>query len=85
MGELLIKNLDDAVIARFKWRAEITGRTLEETIRDALEAAAPFTPEERMAASKRLLQGQEISDFDVLGAIRAGRGDESERRSGTRS
>lgn len=73
MGELLIRNLDDDVIANFEWRARMTGRSLEEIVRDALAAAAPLTPEERVALSDRLLEGQPILEFDVLEAIRFGR------------
>lgn len=84
MGDILIRNLDDEVMASFEWRARMSGRSLEETIRDALAAAAPLTSEERVALSERLLEGQPILDFDVVEAIGLGREgyvEDDERRS----
>jgi len=84
MGDILIRNLDDEVMASFEWRARMSGRSLEETIRDTLAAAAPLTSEERVALSERLLEGQPILDFDVVEAIGLGREgyvEDDERRS----
>jgi plasmid stability protein len=75
MGEILIRNLDDEVMASFEWRARMSGRSLEETIRDALAAAAPLTSEERVALSERLREGMPKMDHDVLRYIRLGRDD----------
>lgn len=75
MGDILIRNLDDEVMASFEWRARMSGRSLEETIRDALAAAAPLTSEERVALSERLREGMPKMDNDVLRYIRMGRDD----------
>lgn len=46
MGQLLVRNLDDSVIARLEARAERVGVSLEQTIREILtEAAQPSRAE----------------------------------------
>lgn len=40
MGQIIVRNLDDAVIARLKERAMKAGQSLEQTVRDILSAAA---------------------------------------------
>jgi antitoxin FitA len=47
MGQVLIRNLDDAVIAAIRVKAEIKGHSLEQELRDIIKAAIPFTREER--------------------------------------
>jgi antitoxin FitA len=53
MGQILIRNLDDAVIQRYKSLATLNGRSLEAEVRAALESGGPATPEEKMRLSKR--------------------------------
>lgn len=60
MGQVLIRNLDDAVIADFKSAAVRNGRSLEAELRDALAAARPkvrLSIEEKLALSRRLTAG----------------------------
>ncbi len=40
MGQILVRNLDDAVIAALKARAQARGRSLEAELRDLLTRAA---------------------------------------------
>jgi antitoxin FitA len=47
MGQVLIRNLDDEVIAAIRFKAELKGRSLEQELREILKAAIPLTPEER--------------------------------------
>ena len=57
MGQVLIRNLDDALIADFKQAAVRNGRSLEAELRDALAAARPrrrLTTEEKFALSRAL-------------------------------
>lgn len=66
MGDVLIRDLDKDVIDAMTSKAKLYGRSLEGQLRAVIEAAAPFTPEERVEASRRLREGQEeIKDFDV--------------------
>ena len=57
MGQVLIRNLDDAVIADFKHAATRNGRSLEAELRAALAAARPkprLTTEEKLAIIAKL-------------------------------
>lgn len=49
MGQVLVRNLDESVIARLKMKAELKGHSLEQELRDIINRAAPLTPEERVA------------------------------------
>lgn len=40
MADIVIRNLDDSVIARLKERAQASGATLEDVVRDILNEAA---------------------------------------------
>ena len=52
MGQVLIRNVDDDTIESFKMKAKLKGHSLEQELRDLLEANKPFTPDERVAASR---------------------------------
>lgn len=57
MGQVLIRNLDDALIADYKKAAADKGGSLEAELRDALAAMRPRerkTKEELLALSERL-------------------------------
>ena len=57
MGQVIVRNLDDAVIAAHKQRAKARGVSLEQQLRDVLaEAARPSREEllQRLAASRAL-------------------------------
>lgn len=76
MGQILVRNLNDDVIARLKQRAELVGVSLEQFLRDLLIAAAPLTPDEKVTISRRLRAAFAADDWDTHGAIRWGRDDE---------
>ena len=59
MGQVLIRNLDDAVIRAIKLKAELKGHSLEQELRDIIGRAAPLTPEERVAAADRIVALQQ--------------------------
>jgi plasmid stability protein len=46
MGQIIVRNLDDHVIARLKARAAKANQSLEQTVRDILSAAAKPSKEE---------------------------------------
>lgn len=52
MGQILIRNLDDAVIEVFKLRARLKGISLEQEVRDLLTAHRRLSPEEKVAISR---------------------------------
>jgi plasmid stability protein len=49
MGQILIRNLDDAVLDALRLRAGATGRSLEEEARRALAHSVGLTREEALA------------------------------------
>jgi plasmid stability protein len=55
MGQVLIRNLPDDVIETYKTKARLKGKSLEQELRDLLEAHLPFTREEAIAFSKEIL------------------------------
>jgi plasmid stability protein len=60
MGQVLIRNLDDALIADYKQAAVDRGRSLEAELRDALAAMRPrkrLSSAEFVALSERLRAG----------------------------
>ena len=54
MGEILVRNLDDSVIERLKARALKAGKSLEQSVREILTAAAKPSREEILAEMDRL-------------------------------
>ncbi|HMQ57515.1 MAG TPA: hypothetical protein PKE65_03100 [Rhizobiaceae bacterium] len=54
MGQILIRNLDDDVISRLKTKAELAGKSLEQSLRDLLTQHAPLTPQERVELSRSI-------------------------------
>ena len=51
MGQILVRNLDDSVIAALRRKAQRTGVSLEEGARQALAAAVGVSRDEAMAKS----------------------------------
>ena len=77
MGQVLVRNLDDQVIEKLKHKAALKGHSLEQELRDVIMAAAPLTPDEKIALFKRLRSlSPPLYDVDVRAAIRYGRDDE---------
>jgi antitoxin FitA len=72
MGQILVRNLDDAVIARLKEEARRTGRSLEQTVRDLLSAAAGADRSELIAfaAEIRGVTAKRKPSTDVVAAVR---------------
>jgi plasmid stability protein len=80
MGQVLVRNLDDRVIDSLKTRAALKGCSLEQELRDVLTAAAPLTPEEKVAIARRIrAMSPPLGDLDVRAAIRYGRDDEFDK------
>jgi plasmid stability protein len=77
MAQVLVRNLDKSVIDRIKTKAEMKGRSLEQELREIITAAAPLSPDERVARVRRIrAMSPPLKDFDVRAAIRHGRDDE---------
>jgi plasmid stability protein len=77
MGQMLVRDPDDSVIENLKFKAEQKGQSLEQELRELLTAAAPLTPQEKIALiRKERISSPGLKDFDVSAAIRTGRDDE---------
>jgi|GEM_PF-1131905 len=76
MGQILVRNLDDELIERLKTKAELAGKSLEQSLRELLASAAPLSAQEKVAVSRRLRAAFASDEFDTKAAIRWGRDDE---------
>jgi plasmid stability protein len=54
VGQVLIRNVDDDTIESYRLRAKLKGQSLEQELRELLEAHRPLTPDERVATSRHL-------------------------------
>ena len=54
MGQILVRNLDEGVIETYKWRARLKGISLEQEIRELLNAHRRLTPDEKVAISREI-------------------------------
>ena len=77
VAQVLVRNIDDKVIDSLKTKAELKGHSLEQELRNLITAAAPLTPEEKVALSRKWRASMpKLESFDVRAAIRHGRDDE---------
>jgi plasmid stability protein len=54
MGQVIVRNLDDHVIAALKAKAELHGQSLEQELRAVLSKAALPNAQERLALADRI-------------------------------
>lgn len=54
MAQVIVRNLEDDVVATLKRKAELHGCSLEQELRDILSAATKLKKEERISLSKRI-------------------------------
>jgi plasmid stability protein len=54
MAQVLIRNLDESVVAALKRKAELHGLSLEQELRAVLTAAARLNSAERLALARRI-------------------------------
>lgn len=73
MGQVLIRNLDDGVIQRLKWRARFNGRSLEAELRDILTANAKPTRAQYEATAAAIRSKIGKVDVEIAALIREGR------------
>lgn len=77
MGQLLVRGLDDEVVALIRQRAAANGRSVEAEHRAILEAAVRPSGETLIETSRRLrnaLEGRDLgpSSVEVIRALRDG-------------
>jgi len=54
MAQIVVRNLDERVVAALKARAAVRGKSLEQTVREILAAAARPDVEERLALADEI-------------------------------
>jgi plasmid stability protein len=54
MGQVIVRNLDDRVIAALKARAKLRGHSLERELRTILTRSAGMTAAEKLAVADRV-------------------------------
>ena len=69
MAQILVRNLDDKVVARLKKRAREAGRPLQDEVRSLLENSARFDPAAFRRKAARLRRELEGRDFDDSAAL----------------
>lgn len=74
MAQVLIRNIPEETLASFRQKAELKGKSLEQELRDLLEANRKFTPEERAALADRIRSGSRAGPALTLDEIREGLG-----------
>lgn len=73
MGQVLIRNLDDDVIARLKLKAAGLNLSLEQFLRDVLTEKARADRVEKLQKIRALRESIEPFDVDVVQVVRDGR------------
>jgi len=53
-GQVLVRNLDNEIVRAIKLKAALKGNSLEQELREIIRRAAPLTPEERLALSRKI-------------------------------
>ena len=78
MAQVIVRNLDDGVVATLKRKAALRGHSLEQELREILGSAARLTTEERMAlaAGIREMTPKGVTQTDSAELIR----DDRDRR-----
>ncbi|MGE3245516.1 MAG: hypothetical protein AB7F96_00655 [Beijerinckiaceae bacterium] len=54
MGQILVRNVSDQALETLRERAKHKGTSLEQEVRELIEAQAKYTPAERVAAARRI-------------------------------
>lgn len=74
MAQIIVRNLDDAVVETLKRRAKKAGRSLEAEARDVLSNATRQTRTDFIAFAKEMQRRYKAAKrFDVVAAVREGR------------
>lgn len=72
MGQVLVRSIDDDTIESYRIKAKLKGHSLEQELRNLIEANKPLTPEERVQLSRQLRARTRPSQAMTLDQIREG-------------
>ena len=70
MAQILIRNMDDGVVARLKEKAAARKTSLEQFLREVLEGEARSDRAHQLSKLRELREGAGVFDFDFTAAIR---------------
>ena len=73
MVDILVRNVDEEIARRLKEKAAMTGRSINETAREALQAFVKPSREELWAKADRIRAMSPFSDVDSTDLIREDR------------
>lgn len=74
MAQVIVRNLDEAVVTGLKEKAKLRGRSLEQELRSVLTEAAGLSPAERLAVANRIrAMTPRTATLDSTDIIRADR------------
>jgi len=73
MGQILVRNLDDAVIEKLKARARRDNTSLEQTVRDLLTEATRPSRDDVLEQARRIREMGSMSPVNSVDLIRADR------------
>lgn len=73
MGQVIIRNIDDAVLARLREKAERANRPLEQTLREILAAAARPSKQEVLARLDEIRARSAYTTIDAADLVREDR------------
>lgn len=74
MAQVIVRNLDEAVVTGLKEKAKLRGRSLEQELRSVLTEAAGLSPAERLAVANRVrAMTPRTATLDSTDIIRADR------------
>jgi len=82
MAQVLVRNIDEQVVAALKRKAEMRGCSLEQMLREILTDAARLTPEDRLRVAQRIraMTPATVGQSDSVDLLRQDRArDESDR------
>ena len=73
MGQVIIRNLDDAVLTRLKERAERAKKPLEQTLREIITEAARPSREELLSELDAIRAMSTFTTLDAVDLVREDR------------
>lgn len=72
MGQVLVRGIADDTIESYRMKAKLKGHSLEQELRDLMEANKQFTPEQRVEVSRYFRSRTKPSAALSLDEIREG-------------
>ena len=75
MAQVIVRNLDDRVVAALKRKAALHNHSLEQELRDILTVSARLSTEERTAVARRIraMTPADVEQTDSVALIRQDR------------